>query len=529
MIEQDFSPLGAPREGPREGLEGVGLLLEEEVTEEIAALDSDQREFLRKTAKNDLYVLSKGILGYKDVNPQTHGSFCRFIQNEPRNRRLGLMPRTHLKSTIATIADSVRLVLRDPEDSRNLIIGETATTAEKFLLETKGHFEKNKLLQTLFPELIPSRFSGPGVTWSMSMATIVRSSVWREPSWQAIGVGGAIVGGHFTRIKCDDLIGFEAARSPAKMEEAKAYVGNIEALLVDQHTDVIDWIGTRWALNDLYAHIIEGYRQELAIFTREAIESGSIIFPQKHTWEEYERIQRISPAVWFAQYCNNPVAAGQADLDVAAVRSFKFSHDGLQVLFADDRGIPKQWRLDELDTVLTADPNSGSLVAPDAAAITVPALSPDNEVFVLDSWCGRVTPSMFVDEIFVRVKRWRPREVGIEKAGQQNTQHYFEKKMREEDSYIKVTPLNPGGRAKPDRIRARLEPIIRSGQLHLLPSQVSLRKQIAEFPNCVLWDELDALAYFTDISRKPMRTENQKERTKVLSLVMARRSKRTGY
>lgn len=510
-------------------LEDVTTYSEEEVLEEIQGLNSDQQAFLKKSCQSDLYVLSKGVLRYKDVNPDTHGKFCRFFQNHAKRRRLGLMPRAHLKSTIATIADSLRLGLADPDNARVLIVGETATTARKFLTEIKEHVEKNKLIQHLFPELIPSRFSGPGVVWSQEMARLNRNSVWREPTWQAIGVGGAIVGGHFTRIKCDDLIGFDAARSPAAMAEAIAWVENIEPLLVDQHTDIIDWIGTRWARNDLYSHIIENYLDELAVFTRQAIENGEIIFPQKHSWEEYERIQRISPAVWYAQYCNNPLVSGQSDLDIHAVRSYKFSHDGQSVLFYDDSGKQKKWHLDQLDRVLCADPNSGSLVAEDTAAISLVGLSPDNEVFVLFSWSGRVTPSAFVDNIFDQTKRWRPRVVGLEKAGQQNTEHYFKLKTEQEDVYVQIEPLRPENKDKPTRIRNSLEPIIRSGQLYVLPSQTALREQISAFPNCLVWDELDALAYFTQIARKPMRLESQKERTKVLDLVMARRSKRTGY
>lgn len=503
--------------------------VEEEVLEELEAIGSDQKGFLRKSCTSDLYVLAKGICGYKDVNKDTHGAFCRFIEHEQRKRRLGLMPRGHLKSTIGTITDSLRLGLADPEDARVLIVGETAKTAEKFLAETTNHIEKNKLIKLLFPEIIPKRFSGPGVVWSGTMARLERNSVWREPTWQSIGVGGAIVGGHFTRIKCDDLIGFEASRSPAKLAEVKAWVDNIEALLVDQHEDIIDWIGTRWSLIDLYWHLMEGYREALAVFTREAIENGQIIFPQKHTWEEYERIQRINPAVWHAQYRNNPIAGGAADLDYKAVRSFKFSHDGLRVIFHDDAGRLKEWKIDQLDRVLLADPNSGSLVAEDTAAIAVVGLSADQEVFTLDMWSDRVTPSDFVDKIYERLGRWRPRVVGIEKAGQQTTQHYFEKKAKENDISVQVEPLTPRNRDKASRIRGSLEPVIRSGQLHVLPSQSNLRGQIAAFPNCLLWDELDALAYFTEVARAPMRTEDQEERGKIIDLVMARRSKRTGY
>lgn len=501
---------------------------EEEVIEEVDGLGSGDREYLRKAAQNDLYVLSKGVLGYKDVNVKTHGSFCRFFQSHESIRRLGLMPRAHLKSTIGTIADSIRLVLANPDEARVLIVGETATTAEKFLFEIKGHFQNSRLLKSLFPELIPERFSGPGATWSQTMASVRRTTSYKDPSWQAIGVGGAVTGGHFSRIKCDDLIGFDAARSPAKMKEAIDWVNNIEPLLIDQHCDIIDWIGTRWSRRDLYAHIMTSYLDELAVFTRQAIESGEIIFPEKHTWKEYERIQRISPAVWFAQYCNNPMAAGQTDFP--AVRPFRFSTDGQEVIFRDSHNREKRWKIFEhLDRVICADPNSGSVVANDLAAIAVVGVSPDDETFSLDMWSGRVSPSAFVDTIYSKTKRWKPRVVGIEKAGQQNTQHYFELKAAKERMWIRIVPLEPRNKDKETRIRTSMEPIIRSGLMYVLPTQNIIREQLASFPDCILFDELDALAYHTQISKKPIRPQANDEQAKIVKMILAKRSHRTGY
>jgi hypothetical protein len=503
----------------------MSTLTEAEVVEEVRGFSETDREHLRDVARKDLYFLAKGILGYKDVEKGAHGGFCRFIQASEKKRRLGLMPRAHLKSTLATVADSVRLALDDPEDARILIAGETSTLAEKFLSEIKGHFEKNDLLRSLFPELAPTRFAGQGVQWSSLMATLPRRSAHKEPTWQAIGVGGASVGSHFTRIKCDDLIGFEALRSPATMAYTKAWVDNIEPLLVNQHTDIIDFIGTRWSKTDLYAHVMEGYGGSLGVYTRGAIEGGQIIFPALHSWEEYERIQRINPAQWFAQYENNPIAAGKSDFPAETIQSFRFNLAEDEV--TTQKG--KKWRLEQLDIVLTADPNSGSLVAPDAAAISVQGLSPDDEVFVLESWSGRVSPSAFVDEIYKKARKWSVRIVGIEKAGQQNTDHYFQLKMEREGTYFKIVPLTPRGRAKEDRVRAALEPIIRSHLLFMLPSQTTLKQQLAEFPDTILWDEVDALAYGPEVWRKPVSLEVQERRGGLTKKLMAMRNSITGY
>jgi hypothetical protein len=498
--------------------------------EELSAMSADQKEFLRTQAKHDLYVLGKGILGYRDVNVQTHGAFCRFIQSEKKRRRLGLMPRTHLKTTLGTITDSVRIPLSDVHETRILIGGETATTAEKFLSEVKGHFEKGKILRFLFPELIPTRFAGPGVQWSANMATLVRNTAYKEATWEAVGVGGAIVGGHFNRIKCDDLIGFEASRSDAKMQEAIEWADNIEALLINQHTDVVDFIGTRWKRNDLYSHIMKFYGQRIAVFVREAIEGGEVIFPGMHSLEVFETLQREKPLLWYSQYQNNPLAAGQTDFPVGAIQSFTFDLDDRLVLRMPDGGY-KIWRLEDCDRIVTADPNSGSATAEDTAAVVASAITPDNEIVVLASWADRVSPAAFVDQIFEFWKRWKPRVVGIEQAGQQTTRFYFDQKMEEEEIYIRVEPLKPKNRNKPDRIRTSMEPIIRSRRLFMLPTETRLRKMVDEFPDTDPIDELDALAYGTEpgMWRKPFRQRDVEEQQSALKLIINRRSTRTGY
>jgi hypothetical protein len=499
---------------------------EAEVLEELdGGFSGEEREQLRLTARKNLYFLSVGVLRRPHVNLETHGDFCRFIQSESKTRRMGLMPRAHLKSTLATVDDSLRLGLDQPDHNRILIAGETATLSQGFLGQIKGHIERNKVLRGLFPELIPERFSGPGVEWSQDRATLQRNTTLDAPTWRAIGVGGAIVGAHFTRIKCDDLIGFEASRSPAAMAFTKAWVDNIEPLLVSHHEDIIDFIGTRWSRNDLYAHIMEAYKEGLAVYTRSAIEGGQIIFPGLHTWEEYERIQRVNPAQWAAQYDNNPLSTLNSDFSINSVLGYRFTDDGQGVRL--DTG--KEWELDQLDRVLTADPNSGSLVAPDAAAISVQGVSPDDEVAVLDSWSGRVSPSDFVDQIYKLAKRWRVRVVGIEKAGQQNTAHYFQMKAETENYTVRVEEVTPRGRAKEERIRAALEPLIRSHLLFINPSQTTLRSQLSEFPNCVLWDEVDALAYGPEIWRRPPKQETVKRRLGAVQKLLALRNPLTGY
>lgn len=504
------------------------IISEAEVGEEIDALSATDVAALRRQAQEDLFFLAKGVLGYPDVNKDTHGGFCNFFDTEPKLRRLGLMPRSHLKSTLANIADSIRIVIKNPEHERVLIASETATQAEAFLKEIKGHWENGRVLRRLFAELVPARFTGQGIDWSTRKATLNRMAPHKESHWMTIGVGGAITGFHFSRIKGDDLIGIEASRSPAKMEESIKWTDNIEPLLIDQSRDVIDWLGTRWGRADLYAHLMESYGDRLAVFLRQAIENGEIIFPQKHTWESYQFLQEKRPAVWYAQYCNNPVAGGKSDFPIGKVGFFRYSVDASEVIFTKD-GSEKRWKLSALDRVITCDPNSGSATAENLASIVVSAISPDDEVFVLECSADRFSPSGLVDEIFRLAIRWRPRVVGMEKAGQQNTDHYFRLKMEKEREYFNVQPLSPKNQHKEDRIRYYLEPIIRSGLLYTLASETALREQIASFPDCLLWDELDTLAYGPEVWRRPHRVEDIESNRRAMKVLMTRRSRHTGY
>lgn len=500
-----------------------------EINEEISAIPETERQKLRKIAQNDLFVLSKGILGYPDVTAQAHGIMCQFIQAHPSLRRMVLMPRAHLKSTIGAVAHSIQLVIGNPEYERILLVSETMRQAKKFLREIKAHFENGHLLRKLFPELLPHTFNGPGVDWSGESATLVRQSAHREPHWQVLGVGGALTGGHFTRIKGDDIMGFEAFRSPAKLQEVKDFVDTLEPFLIDQHKNTIDFYGTRWSSNDVYKYIMDFYGKDLAVFSREAVENGQIIFPELHTWEEYNRLMTKSPRVWYAQYCNNPQAAGRSDFASHAIGSFRYLMDGNRIEIIGGVGVGTQYEIRKLYIVITADPNSGSILAEDMGAIIVSAMSHDDRIFTLETWSDRANPTAFVDKLFELSIKWGPRVVGIERAGQQNTDHYFTKKCEQSGRSFNVQDLPPRNKMKEDRVRGYLDSPIRSGSVYLLPSQQILRQQIADFPNNDLIDELDCFAYGRELWRKPWAESEVAEEERVISLVMRRRSRHVGY
>lgn len=498
-----------------------------EAMEQYRALPSEQVKLLRKRAQNSVYFMAKGVMGYKDVNEHTHGRFCRSLVDEDSDRDLFLMPRGHLKSSIGTEADSVRIAVNDPDNARIVIINEVLQNSIDFLNTIKLQFQQNELLRFLFPELVHPRFTGPGINWSQVSATLPRRSTWKEPTWLAIGVGGAVTSKHFSHIKADDLIGLEAKRSKAELLKAISWNANIESLAIDAFSTKIHWIGTRWGKNDLYADIIRRYGEDLRVFTRKAIEEGRIIFPEKYSWKFYRRLMEESPDIWAAQYMNDPTSDVALDFDSANLRYFKWDSAGNVVY--KDKGQLQRWNWTELDRVITCDPNSGSKTAPDYAAIVVSGQAPDEKAFVLKTYARRDDPSDYVDAIFELALRWRPRVIGIEQAGQQNTIHHFEKKMKREGVYFNVVPLKHMNRVKEERIRTSLEPIVASRELFVLHSQSELIEQIKNFPDVTNDDVIDALAYAVELWRPGIKAEAAATNRKIVKRLLAQRNPLTGY
>lgn len=496
---------------------------EQELHEELKGLDSTTMRHMRERAQKQLYFMAKGVMRYRDVNQRTHGDFCRFFQSEERDRRLGLMPRGHLKSSIATEADSVRIAVDDPEETRILIVNEILGNSQDFLKTIRQQFEKNALLRTLFPELVLDRFSGPGVQWSSEGATLPRTTTYKEPTWMAAGTGAAVTSKHFTRIKADDLIGLEAKKSPAVLRAAIAWNRNIESLAVNAYDTIIDWIGTRWLKNDLYGDIIQRYGDRLATFHRKVHYDGELIFPEKYNWEFLTTIMETTPDVWYAQYLNDPQSELSSDFDASNLQYYRFDNDGNVV----SRG--EKYHYTELDRVVTVDPNGGEKTAQDEATVHCSGLAPSDNAYVLASKGGRWSPSELVDITFEQCRRWRPRVVVIERAGQQNTRHYFEKKCRDEGMYFLVKDGKHGNQNKEDRIRTALEPVIATQRLFVLRSQSSLIEQIKDFPDLRNDDYVDGLSYAVDEWRKPMSMEQQSTNRDKVLMMLKQRNPITGY
>lgn len=486
---------------------GNPLALAPEAQEKFEAFSGNDLDHLRELCRTDLYILAKVVLGYNQVCEETHGALCQFMVTEELNRRLVLMPRGHLKTTICTIADSIRLSLKDPE-SRILIQNEVFDNASDMLNELKNHWSGGGLLPSLFPELLPEKFSGPGIDWAKDAASINRSRVSKESTYTAAGSGGSPQSKHFTVIKNDDLIGEKHKESELEMARSKRWCDAMVPLL-DSPVNQLDWYGTRKTMSDVYAHVMEVYGDEIAVFIREPIENGEPIFPLKYPMKELLRIMTNQPEVWAHDFMNNPIGRGGLDWGKGLLRNYSLLDD--RVVYQHNLSEATcTWMITELDIVITVDPNSGRKMSPDKAAVVVHGCSPEEQIFVLDSWSDRCSPDGLIDKVWERALRWHPRLVGIEEAGQQNTLYYFEKRCMQEGRFFRMKPLHHQNVHKEKRIRTAIDTPLKARRIYVLPSQMTLISQIQLFPQLAAhnWDEIDAFSYGPEVYQAGMAMED---------------------
>lgn len=197
--------------------------------------------------RDSLYLFAKYLLGYKDVNTQTHGRMIRVLESEKR-RKLVVMPRGTFKSSISSVAYPIWQLCRNP-NLRILIDSELYTNSKNFLREIKHHLQSEKLV-SLFGEFRTEH------TWNEGEIIIrQRNQVYKEASISCSGIGSEKTSQHFDIIIADDLNSPSNSNTPEGQEKVINHYRYFTSLLEPHGTIVL--VGTRYAANDCIGFVIQ--------------------------------------------------------------------------------------------------------------------------------------------------------------------------------------------------------------------------------------------------------------------------------
>lgn len=502
---------------------------------EYQALTTDKIKHLRLLCKNDLYFLNYGILGHTKLSVNLHGHYCLWLQSTDHYQfRLTLLPRGNYKSTIKTIADSIRIVLPDDggistwprnlgTNCRLLICHEVVEQAAKFLGPITQHFTLNPLLIGLFSECVPDPRKQRVNKFELDLP---RTDIWSEPTIDTMGVGNSGQGRHYNYIIADDLIGQKACDSATEMANAKDWFDGIQSFFSTFKDDHLDIVGTRYSLDDLYAHMMEVYGDELHKYIRSMEErnpkTGLIesIFPEEFPLNRLNVLKK-NPKKYSAQYANDP-----------QLSSTEFVPSWLKYYtWRNAYHVQYQFGLNNVsvntldcDKVIIVDPAMSGF-----SGLVVTASNNLNKIFLLEAKQHTWRPPELVNEIFQLVMKWKPRCVYFEEVLFSGIfKNWFQSEMKLRKYWFNIETVKATNRAKEARVRG-LSNYFQAGQIFANQGQLDFIEQYKKFGAIQEYHILDALGYGPEVWKPGIDKKTFDQYQKLQDEMLDRFDPLTGY
>ena len=406
---------------------------------------------------------------------------ARFLQFDKSNRKVITVPRSFLKTHVVS-RYMAWLAIQD-SNTRILYVTNSATNAEKVINMVRMLFEREMLIQQMFPEIIPN-FNK--VRWSDKCAELVRDSNHAEGTFESAGTNTNIIGRHYNYIIEDDTVapkksdirGGEVMPDRISIEQAIGWHMLAHPLLVDP-TDTIIVQGTRWCKYDLINHVQENEKAKYSFFEIKAYKDPAQRIPT------YKRFplnvldglrDTLGSYLFSALYLNDPTS-------------------GAHMVFQDSwlRFVSQEEYKNEGHVVISLDPAIGESTDSDETAIVAVRHLP-GLMIVEETVHDQMTPNRIISEVYSLAMKYGSTSLIVETVQFQKSLVYgFKDEGIRRNFYLSVTEF-ASRVSKEERIRG-LQPIVEQGRLWYRKSiDGTLESQMLGFPYTVLDDVLDALA-----------------------------------
>jgi phage terminase large subunit-like protein len=186
-------------------------------------------------------------------------------------------PRDHGKTEIFVHDLPLRKICEDP-NIRVLIVQKTATEARKVVSVIKTELEENARLRSDYAAHwqktagVSDIVNKAGMVddktgaWGTQRLYVKRARRSKDPTVEAVGVGGAITGGHFDVIICDDVLDDENTKTEDRCHNIINWFFGTIMQLREPHTKIIV-VGTlKTMLENLYSVIQENPMWNMVIY-----------------------------------------------------------------------------------------------------------------------------------------------------------------------------------------------------------------------------------------------------------------------
>jgi hypothetical protein len=476
----------------------------EDIFRDFRAQGVSTNDICKALFKEDLWFLIYFGMRVSIANHPWWVDCCWDVQTGQRSHTLDLWAREHGKTTIITQGETIRQILRNPEE-RIGIFSYSRPAALSILRGIKQILEGSTLLKACFPDVLYQEPRTEAEKWSETDGLIVkRKGFYKEATLEAWGLGeGMPTGPHFSGRVYDDVVTADLVNSPEVMAKLK------DSFDMSQNLGTIDgWhkvIGTTYHHEDLLVNLrnkvtADGkpvYTTRVKPATVDGLPNGkSAYLPEERLAE-----LRINKQMFFSQQLLDPTPQGTQKLDKEMLR---------EVTPAE---IPQ--RLFKFMAIDPAGERKSDKRQGDSWAIVVAGVEPFRDdvgasrVFILDMMVEPMTEAEALDNVVrMFLRNGQIRQIGVEKVGISTAEVHIAKALHARSRGLTVengglVVLRPGGRTKQQRIESALQWPLLNGKLHIstaVPSayRERLKLEMQKFP---FWhdDALDGVAYIYDM------------------------------
>ena len=452
----------------------------------------------------------------RGVTPGAHQyEMARRVDDTGLMFQADFWPRDHGKSEIFCIAYPLRRICEDP-NIRILIVQKTATEAEKTLGVIKQELESNGALKLYYAQHWARQAGNRDISnaggkvalggtrkeaaWQQRKIYVKRRRRGKDPTIEAVGVGGAVTGGHFDIIICDDIEDDENTKTPERLQQMRNWFNGTVLQLREPHTKTMV-VGTfKTNAKDIYNTVRENpvwsvviksaivsHRLEDIQYTPVQVEDGRVVgvtvqtpgvitlWPQKWPIEAllFEMLASIR-SIWVREKLN----------DLRALAGKVFKREWLR--YYEQPPATFEQIIQVWDTAW--EETSGA----DWSVCVTLGLR-EGAIYILDVYRAKLETPGLLKAMRSQYERWRPQEVVVEdKASGKSAIQILKRESR-----LPIVAISPGTKDKPARARATT-PYFESGRVWFPSSATWLETLVDElvmFPEAGYDDQVDALVY----------------------------------
>ncbi len=303
---------------------------------------------------------------------------------------------------------------------------------------------------------------------------------------------------------CDDIEDDEEVESKEQRKDTQEWLDKQVMKGVDNMTGNVIVVGTVLHPDSLIANIAtkkerpEKYKRFIPFVFKALDKNDRSIWEQKFPTEQLLRERQEDPYSFAQERMNEPIPIGSGMFKKEYFKYFTLETDGIHVA---DKIIP----LSHCHLYLTMDLAASEKTHADYTVLLVSALSPDNDLYVLEYTRKRwQDPENAISEMYRLSEKYEFRRIGVETvASQKWFWPILQKSMRKRLNPLSVEELI----ADKDKVRriSQLQPRFHNGMIFLRNTMTELEEELLLHPKPPNDDISDALAYVLQLMSIPIK------------------------